>query len=246
MLLLYICYFVHNLIIAAPNRIREKEEYGVVVSVKGSFAFIQAIFDEDQLYCPEREFYRGLKIGDRVAYIAHSGQKGLYVEAMRYLIPTLERVATSLTGVVTRLPERHRSSLGVIELETNKLTEDQKRLLLNGKYGSKLLFRPVDLLETASPREKLLDVGDVVEFSAARLHDSALIFAADIKVSQSKRDREIQRLLDAGAVRELGVITAVKGNEFGFLQSQDRKDEIYFKTDDVIDVNKIDRLREVR
>lgn len=44
-------------------------------------------------------------------------------------------------------------------------------------------------------------------------------------------------MLEAGAVRELGVISAVKNQEYGFIRAQDRKDEIYFRIDDVVSTN---------
>lgn len=43
-------------------------------------------------------------------------------------------------------------------------------------------------------------------------------------------------MLDAGAVREMGSICSIKRvGEFGFIKSITRKDEIFFKLDDIVD-----------
>ena len=86
-----------------------------------------------------------------------------------------------------------------------------------------------------------LDKGDYVEFNLAQIGaNSSLLQAVSIRLLQSKSERaaatQIQRMLDAGAVREMGSICSIKRvGEFGFIKSIARKEEIFFKLDDIVD-----------
>lgn len=86
-----------------------------------------------------------------------------------------------------------------------------------------------------------LDKGDYVEFSLAPVGaSSSLLQAVSIRLLQSKSERsaatQIQRMLDAGAIREMGSICSIKRvGDFGFIKSITRKEEIFFKLDDVVD-----------
>ena len=78
------------------------------------------------------------------------------------------------------------------------------------------------------------------------LHNA--LVANEIKLKQLKRDRvialQIQRMLEAGAIREVGVVTTVKNKEYGFIRAQDRKEELYFRLDDLAEENvKIEEVR---
>ncbi|RYH27239.1 hypothetical protein EON65_13730 [archaeon] len=231
------------------SRLREKESYGQVIAMKGSFAFVQSLFTDEQLYCGEREFYDNIRQGDKVAYVSKDGNRGPYVEALRLLIPTFEHIAEEqrVRGTVSRLVDRHRTSLGLIDLDLAKLSADLASKF-TGKHNNKVFFRSSDVQSASLPRTHNLDVGDLVEFVTTRLHDSPLYFATDVKFVQSKRARDttlqVQRMLEAGAVQELGVVTTVKNQEFGFIQGQDRKDEVYFKVDDVQGLDENERIKE--
>jgi hypothetical protein len=51
-------------------------------------------------------------------------------------------------------------------------------------------------------------------------------------------------MLDAGAVREVGYISSIKRGDYGFIKAISRKDEIYFRIDDV-DCTRINQINEV-
>ena len=91
------------------------------------------------------------------------------------------------------------------------------------------------------PKSPAIDRGDVVEFSIARLHDSNIYYATELRTKQLKKDRLIALqnycMPAAGAVREIGVVTAVKNNEYGFIRAQDRKADLYFRLDDFAEEN---------
>lgn len=220
-----------------------------MVNLRDTFGFVQSIFADEQLYLPEREFYDNIKVGDRVAYIGHEGHKGRYGDAVRFLVPALERVVQGVQGVVKRLPERHKSLLGVVEIDASKLEPDVAAQF-SSPFACKVLFRPTDVAASSLPRANFLDVGDLVELAISRQHDSGMMVATEVKFVQSRRDREsalqVQRMLDAGAVREIGVVTTVRNGEYGFIQVQDRQDEVYFKMDDVIGVPAGESIKEVR
>lgn len=229
---------------------RDLEVYGVILSIRGSFGFIQAIFEDEQFYYSDREFYDNMKVGDRVAFLPRTSPKGPSAQNVRFLIPTLSKIVGQFSGVITRSPERHRSGCGLIEIDVTTLTsvgQDVKQVL-EQKFKKTISFRPVDIATASIPKNHFLDKGDGVEFSIAKMHDSNLYLATEVKFKQLKRDRlismQIQRMLEAGAVREVGVVTTLKNKEYGFIRAQDRKDELYFRMDDIADENQ--EIEEVR
>jgi cold shock CspA family protein len=71
--------------------------------------------------------------------------------------------------------------------------------------------------------------------------------AINIKVILPKREKlhceQIKRMLDAGAVREQGIIEAIK-NDYGFIKPADSLEQIYFRLEDVNMVDNHQRLTE--
>jgi cold shock CspA family protein len=214
------------------------EEYGTIISLRISFGFIQNIHSDEQVYFSEQDIYPGVKVGDHVAFTAQQSSKGLAATKIRPIPDAVEveSLATKVLGTIARIPERHRSNCGLIEVELSSISPELQTILRR-KPANTISYRPKDLEQL--PRNVLLDRGDFVEFTMAKANATNLILATDIRLKQPKRERErekaitqqIQRMLDAGAVREIGIITAVKNKEYGFIKAQDRKDELYFRMD---------------
>lgn len=220
---------------------RELEIYGVILSIKNTFGFIQAIYEDEQYYFSDREFYDNMKVSDKVAFIPRTSQKGPSAHNVRYLIPTFNRLQPSVQGSILRCPERHRSGCGLIEVDLSTVTNVDVKHLLEGKLKKQVVYRPTNIVVNSLPKNHSLDRGDFVEFTLTKMHDSNMIVANEIKLKQVKRDRaialQIQRMLEAGAIREVGVMTTIKNKEYGFIRAQDRKEEIYFRLDDFADEN---------
>jgi cold shock CspA family protein len=217
-------------------------EFGIVQSLRSAFGFIQSITKDDSYYFSEREFYRDMKVGDIVCFFVRNGPKGLSAQNVRYLPSSSSKViAPSVKGTVVRSYERHRSNHGLVEVETSSLPAEIKAILQT-KQQSTIPFHQSVISKDSLPKGHFLDRGDYVSFTIHRLgnetdKDYQLLIAYDMKFLQTKRDRaagiQIQRMLEAGAIRELGVVSAIKNNEYGFIRAQDRKDEVYFRMDDV-------------
>ena len=69
---------------------RTNESYGVVFSLKPNFGFIQPLYSDEQIYFPSKEYFDGIKIGDRVGYIVRSSTKGDFAEGLRHLVQTVD------------------------------------------------------------------------------------------------------------------------------------------------------------
>ena len=69
---------------------RSNESYGVVFSLKPNFGFIQPIYSDEQIYFAAKEYFDGIKVGDRVGYIVRSSSKGDYAEGLRHLIQVID------------------------------------------------------------------------------------------------------------------------------------------------------------
>jgi cold shock CspA family protein len=221
---------------------RDVYEFGVVQSLRSAFGFIQSINKDDSYYFSEREFYRDMKVGDIVCFLVRNGPKGLSAQNVRHLSSSSSTViAPSVKGTVVRSYERHRSNHGLVEVEASSLPADIKTMLQT-KQQTTIPFHQSVIGKDTLPKGHFLDRGDYVSFSLHRLGNEndkeyQFFLANDMKFIQTKRDRaagiQIQRMLEAGAIRELGVVSAIKNNEYGFIRAQDRKDEVYFRMDDV-------------
>lgn len=218
------------------------EEYGAIISLRPSFGFIQNIHSDEQIYFSEQDVYECVKIGDLVSFTAHQSSKGLVASRIKQIREELESLSKKVLGTISRIPERHRSNCGLLEVELSSLSNDHHPLLRR-KPVNTIAYRPNDLNNSQLPRTTLLERGDFVEFTLSQVPGCGLLLATDIHLKKLKRERErekflaqqIQRMLDAGAVREIGIVTSLKNKEYGFIKSQDRKDEVYFKMDGFLD-----------
>lgn len=216
------------------------EEYGSIISIRSSFGFIQNIHSDEQVYFSEQDIFSGVKVGDHVSFTAHQSSKGLAALKIKHIPEAIsvDCIATKVLGTISRVPERHRSNCGLIDVELSTIPAEFHSLLRR-KPANVVAYRPQDIDTEILPRNVSLDRGDYVEFNLTKVIGTNLILASEIRLKQLKRDRDrekavsqqIQRMLDAGAVREIGVITAIKNKEYGFIKAQDRKDELYFRID---------------
>ena len=83
--------------------------------------------------------------------------------------------------------------------------------------------------------------GDEVEFDLFILPDTHYAKATNIRVVRTRRDRvvqeQIQMFEEAGVKMEQGIIDTIKGREFGFIRSCDRPEQIYFRLDDMVQLD---------
>jgi cold shock CspA family protein len=203
--------------------------YGIISTIKQGFGFIQPLLEDEQIFMSARELYLDVKIGDRVGFFVRPSPRGLAAEGVHKIAPNLEKVVENVKGTVNRGTDRHRSGVGTITIDLSAEVD----ILMPIK---EVVFMPADVIPRSVPKNHRLDKGDYVQFSIFRVTGSTLYVAASISFLQLKRDRavalQIQRMLDAGVVRELGIVSALKNYEYGFLKALDRKDEIYFRMED--------------
>lgn len=211
------------------------ELYGIINTIKQGFGFIQPIIDEEQIYFGGRELQPEMKVGDRVGFILRESVRGLAAENVRLLSQQMDKVVASVKGNISRNPDRHRSSYGMVGLELTS-ADPRSAALLEAAALKELPFAPADVLAKSIPKGHRLDKGDYSEFSVYRVIGSNFYVAKNLSMLQLKRDRviaqQIQRMLDAGATREQGIVTALKKGEYGFIKPLDRKEEIYFRLEE--------------
>jgi cold shock CspA family protein len=218
------------------------EIYGFILSLKSTFGFIQSVQEDEQYHFSEREFYINMKIGDKVAFLPRNSQKGMSATNVRLVIPTPSKLMTNVMGVVLNSFDRHHTDWCIVDVDMDTINAKHGDIknLLETKFKKRVPFRTSDVLVSSMPRyHSVLERGDVVEFTLSRYHDSNFFIATDVKFHQTKRDKlmatQIERMLQAGAIREVGVVSIIKNNEFGFIRAQDRKEELYFRVDDSAD-----------
>jgi hypothetical protein len=165
----------------------------------------------------------------------------------------LKIMAQKVTGTISRSAERHRSNSGLIEVESSSISTELKDLLKRNPKGI-VAYRSNDIDVSSMAKNVLLDRGDFVEFTIVHVETTKILyFATNIRLKQCKYDRErekmmeqqIKKMLDAGAKREIGIVTVVKNREYGFIKAQDRKEDVYFRMDSFISDEGIE-VEEVR
>jgi len=226
----------------------EEEQFGIVISLRDAFGFLQPLnvsasgsLPEDHIYFPEREVQaRDLKVGDEIVYWARNTSKGPQAANIR-VVDTSSKVASAqLRGVVVRDSDVHRNIPGVIQMSP----EHQPQFVIYtcddcvGVSGGKV-SRGATL-----PRK-----GDEVEFVALTLPKTTYARAQGVKCIKSAREKQmseqVKRMLDAGAQSEQGIIDTIKsGENYGFIKPADRTGNIYFRFDDFIDQDIRESIKE--
>lgn len=209
-------------------------DYGVVVSVKDTFGFVQPFQKEEQLYFSLRDVNTDIVVGDEVSYRERLSSRGCNAEHLR-LVPADSIIRErKVSGLVIREPDMHKHVPGCLQLTASK---DE-----SGKEGDSFVV----FLPDSSRSAKRIVKGDEIEVTIHEIKGTSYSVGKDPRIVRTKHARQlalqVQRLLDAGAVRELGVVDTIRG-DFGFIKPQDRREQIYFKLSDVSESDT--ELREV-
>ena len=85
--------------------------FGIVVSIKETFGFIQPLLAEDQIFFSLHGTH-GLSIGDEVSYMAKSTPKGMQADNLRPLEASKKAYLQGVRGVITKEPDLHRGTPG--------------------------------------------------------------------------------------------------------------------------------------
>ena len=232
------------------------EKYGIVVSLKDTFGFLQPMTVgtpptvEDQLYFNEREGYRGIEIGDEVIYFPKDTPKGVQASNLKLVNPESKSLSAGFRGTVFRDPEPHRSIPGLLQVcaEPPRYVAFMAEDCVVGPGAAAVTstssLSAGSVGKGASPRGSSIGrvcKGDEVECLLSLLEGAPVfVRAVQIKFLRSKRERiqaeELQRMLDAGAVREHGILDTVRASDgYGFIKPADRTSQIYFRFSDFVD-----------
>lgn len=191
-------------------------------------------------------------MGEEVSYVTKQTPKGIQADNLRPLDMSKKAYLQGVRGVISREPDHHRGTPGLIEV----LPEIASQLQQGAGNKLTVPFFADDCLgggpgsssggssggSPSKPQQRRIVKGDELEFTLSKLNGYSLVAysrGTHCKMMRTKRDRllaeQVQQMLSVGAVREQGVIEAIRNNEFGFIKPADRSEQIYFRMDDVID-----------
>ena len=223
----------------------EPDSFGMVISVKEGFGFLQPIalsssgLVEEQVYFPDREImYRDLKVGDEVAYNTRLTPKGNQAGNLRIVDPSSKVPSGVVRGIVQKEYNVHRNTPGLIEVN---IAEGNKEIIL---------FTSEDCANGAGKSARsAVSKGDEVELVVMRVPQTSYARASAVKCLKSVREKQtaeqIKRMLDAGAQREQGVVELIKTSEgYGFIKPADRAGQIYFRFDDFVESEARESVKE--
>ena len=89
--------------------------FGIVVSIKETFGFIQPLLAEEQIFFSLHGTH-GLSIGDEVSYVSKSTSKGMQADNVRVLEASKKAYLQGVRGVITREPDQHRGTPGILSI----------------------------------------------------------------------------------------------------------------------------------
>lgn len=226
----------------------DKEQYGFIISLREVFGFLQplnvnadAVSTDEHVYFPDREVtYRKVTVGDEVFYGSRITPKGVQAVNVRRIDPSTKVTSGIVNGTITKEYDIHRFTPGLIEVATVPpqfvpfINED----CVVGSSSGK-----------SSPRNSVVRIGDEVELKVMIIPNTCYIRASAVKCLKSAREKQmneqVKRMLDAGALREQGIIDTLKSSEgYGFIKPADRTGQLFFRLDDFIDLDAKDSLKE--
>jgi cold shock CspA family protein len=213
------------------------EDFGVIVSVKENFGFIQPFVKEEQVFFSfnDLRYTTGAPaIGDEVCFRERSGPRGPIAQNVRPVSQQNVKVVRSkVTGVVIREPDAHRSASvgsGCVQVTSERNLPSEIEIpefvaFIMGDTGS-------------GSRLTRVVKGDEVQFDLSYMEGTNYFIGKGGVLIRTKKQKQLaiqtQRMLDAGVRREVGVIESMHG-DYGFIKPQDRREQVYFRTDDVVD-----------
>ena len=212
--------------------------YGIVISVKETFGFIQPICGqtEENIFFSLKDAYPDIKLGDEISYTTRSTNRGPQAEDLQVVTDNNKIVVQNIKGVISREPRAGNPN------DYGKPGEISIIIDTSSKHSEELpktaTFFYEDMNNGSSLRR--FAIGDEVECKVTFLRNFNYSRAQDVKVTRTKRDKGIsdmvQRMLEAGITREEGKVESVRG-DFGFIKPADRPSQIFFRIDDVVDSN---------
>lgn len=168
-------------------------QYGVIVSIKSTFGFIQTMTTEDQIYFGEREFYEGVKVGNIVSFTLQAGAGptgSTRAQRVRHVsIDDNTVVVPAIQGTIISAFDRGRNNVGCIEINSGALSAVPATLVGVPNIPSAVGFLPGNVATSKGGNVARLDKGDLVDFSIVRYGQTGLFTATDVKFVQSRRDR---------------------------------------------------------
>lgn len=194
------------------QRVKMGAEYGVVISLKDKFGFLQPLGSEEQVYFADREGYTGISIGDEVSYIKRASSRGFNAERLRKVDENNKHFIKEMKGIVFREPDVHRGTPGLIQLSEESLkhpvnstkgnNSDTKFQQLFQEISQGNYFVPYlneDITTTGSSGNRRILKGDEVDFTLACIPATGYVRGKVVNCFRRKKDRimadQIQRML---------------------------------------------------
>jgi len=214
---------------------QQQQLYGIVISIRDTFGFIQPICGQtdDNIFFSLKDSYNDMKLGDEISFITRNTNRGPQAEELNLIDDNNKIIIENIKGNIIREP-RASNDIG---------KPGEIQIIANSTYNGELPKTATFFLEDMNNGSNLrrFAIGDEVEFKIVFLCNSfSYSRAQDIKITKTKRDKGIsdmvQRMLEAGVLREEGKVESVKG-DFGFIKPVDRPNQIFFRIDDVVDSN---------
>lgn len=222
------------------------EQFGFILTLKNSFAFVQSYFEDEQFFLHLNEFYPDISLNDTVAFHYVDAPKGKQISRIRKLdLSSSVKILDNIKGTVTR-PNDNRSkfnSVGLIKLDSSSLDNIKEyQQFFDLKFNNILLFA-TGLNGTS---RRIFNKNKKLNFSISQIDSSHLFFIKEnitedlpeggvSSINNSKEKQfitNVNNMIQSGMKKEYGIISLVKNKEYGFIFCENYPEEIYFRVSD--------------
>jgi len=212
---------------------KEGLEFGLIVSFKDTFGFIQPFSTEEDIYFSARDAPSDIKIRGEVQFFKIKTPRGLCATNVSYTIQEEKCSKEMVLGTIVREADAHRGPFGLIELPS---LEENKMSSSSPKYAP---YFYEDIIP-GDNQKKTLKKGDTVLFTVMSLPGTGYCRGKEVRLHQMKRDKavqDVQKLIATGHPAHQGHIESLH-SDYGFIRSAEGNGvQFYFRMDDVQEKN---------
>lgn len=111
----------------SPRQGQQEILYGIVISIRDTFGFIQPICGqtEDNIFFSLKDAYRDMKIGDEICFVTRNTNRGPQAEEL-HLVEDNKVMIENIKGIIIREPRASNDigKPGEIQIITNSSNEN--------------------------------------------------------------------------------------------------------------------------
>lgn len=236
--------------------------YGIIINIKEDFGFIQPLNNtglksaltpnapnssssyvplNENIYFSLRELTSPIKYGDEVRFNVQKSNKGYMAHNIVNLPKKQRAVVEKVIGIIKNEEDMNRCVSGSIEVKVEALNVAMKRNVESSGAGTGTTIR-IPYANESSRGCKFIKEDEVsfcLHYEEEASESEFFCRATNLRLHRTKKDRlmqeQVQHMIAMGVKVQQGIVSSLKPKGgYGFIQSADKMEEIFFRFDDVV------------